>query len=382
MYAPAAILVSALALAQPSGRPPLPPLERYDPRLYELTFDVTLTTLTQVDLSKQAGYDLADAPICMPVIYQGAYSSVASDSLRGRLWLEGREVADTPGRFRLDDGFPFQTRLAVIVIPPFRGMAVRWQIVSRVQSWSSRLADEAAAASLPWPREWPAEVRDGLLPQAFIESDDPVFKQAVEQASGGTLRLVPPYLAAKDLIRWTIDRIRVTGDGLRLGNFGALHGLEMEGAKTAAANGLGSPHDLVCACVAILRAAGIPARPVIGVEDPDDAQRLTRGSRPLPVSWAEFYLPQAGWVSFDPMDMRGGKVRNLDVRRPWPGLGNIKDLNRRLPLGYHFVAPASVQSPQCPAVWGWDPRPGGDPGSEQRISITIDSRGRGVDDPR
>jgi transglutaminase-like putative cysteine protease len=377
----AAVAACLVALAQPSGRPPLAPLERLDPRRYELTFEVTLATISQVDAMQRRGYDLADAPICMPVIYQGPYSAVATDSLRGRLWLEGREVPAEPGRLRIDEGYPFQTRLAVIVIPPFRGMTLRWQVVSRVQAWSSRLADESAAAAIPWPREWPEEVRDGLLPQAYVESDDPMFRQAVEQASGGTLRLVPPYLAAKDLIRWSIDKIRVTGDGLRRGNVGVLHGLRMQGARDAAANGLGSPHDLVCACVAVLRAAGIPARPVIGIEDPDPRSDPDRRSRPLPVSWGEFYLPQAGWVPFDPMEMRG-KVRNLDVRRAWPGLGTLDDLNRRIPLAYHFVPPASVESPQCPAVWGWDPRPGGDPGSEQMISITVKSLGRGTPDPR
>ena len=97
------------------------------------------------------------------------------------------------------------------------------------------------------------------------------------------------------------------------------------------------------------------------------------------MSWAEFYLPDVGWVPFDPMEMRG-KVRSLDVRRPWPDFATMKELNERIPLAYHFVPPATVQSPQNPAVWGWDPRPGGDPSSEQQIRFQISSRGRGVED--
>src|SRR5262245_13608317 len=98
-----------LALAQPSGRPPLPPLARFEPRVYEVTFEVSLSTLSPVDLSLQGAYRLADAPICMPVVYQGAYSFVASDSLRARLWLSAREDPTLAQRFRLDDGYPFQT---------------------------------------------------------------------------------------------------------------------------------------------------------------------------------------------------------------------------------------------------------------------------------
>jgi hypothetical protein len=337
--------------------------------VYDLTFDVTLTTAWQYDLSQQRNYNLADAPIVMPVIFQGTYSAVQSDSLRGRLWLTGREDTTLGQRTRLDDGYPFQTRLAVIPVERFGGKTLRWQLGYRVKSWSSRLRSEADAASVAWPRSWPAEVSDGLRPQMFIESDDPLFAQAVEDCSQGKLRLVPPYLAAKDLVRYCLNRIRVSGDGVNRGNLGILRGLEVVGAKQAAADGMGGPHDLVCVCVAVLRAAGIPARPVIGIEQQKSI-----------VSWAEFFLPEAGWVPFDPAVMRGKGVRSLDVRRPWPEFGTMDDLNRRIPLAYHFIPPATVEAP-VPAVWGWDPRPGGDPGTEPQIKFTIISRGRGPEDP-
>ncbi len=59
----------------------------------------------------------------------------------------------------------------------------------------------------------------------------------------------------------------------------------------------------------------------------------------------------------------------------------MEDLNDRVPLAYHFMPAASVQTPQYPAVWGWDPRPWRDPSSEQQIRLSIVSRGRGVEDP-
>ena len=374
-YALTLSVVVLLAAAPPSGRPPVGPLQRYDPKIYDVRFEVTLNTMITQGLANQR-YHLADTPIVMPVIFQGAYSTVLSDSLKPQLWLEGRTDARWADHWRVDDGYPYYTHLVVMPVEEFHGSWLRWRLAWRVQVFSSRLTSEQDAAAVPWPRQWPDEVLDGLQPQMFIESDDPFFKRVVEQASAGSLRLVPPYLAAKDLVRYCISHFRTSGDGVRRGNFGVLRGLQITGARRAAAAGRGGPHDLVCICVATLRAAGIPARPVIGIQ-----------KRPLPkrgvefVSWAEFYLPEVGWVPFDPDQLRRRSLGNLDVRRPWPEFGTMKDLNDRVPLAYHFMPAASVETPQYPAVWGWDPRPWRDPSSEQQIRLSIISRGRGVEDP-
>lgn len=379
------MLATALALlvlaAPPSGRPPLHPLERYDPKGYELTFEVNLlrTSIAYDTADRHQPLNLVDTPIVMPVIFQGTYSAVTVDSLVPGLWLDGRPDSGAAARFRIDDGFPFQTRLAVIPIASFDGKTLRWSLTYQVQTWSSRLVDENAAAAATWPREWPEEVRDGLQPQRFIESDDPLFAQELDKLSNGRLRLVPPFLAAKDIIRHCVGSIRVTGDGTSRGIANVLQGLELRGARATAIDGLGTPHDLVCVCIAMLRAAGVPARPVIGVIERhhEDPRRLGATF----VSWGEFYLPDAGWVPFDPVEMRG-EIRSLDVRRPWPELGTMKDLNLRIPLAYHFVPPAAVESPRFAAVWGWDPRPRVDPGLEQQIRLRVTSKPMIANDPR
>jgi hypothetical protein len=362
----------------PSGRPPVGPLKRLDPKIYDLNFQVAVATAIQqiaTDKGKYAtkeNYNLEDAPIVLPLIFQGTFSRIDPTTVTGQLWLDAKQ--QNP-HVEIKEGLPFNTALAIITIDRFFGQSFRWQVGYKMQSWSAQI-DDAAAAKVPWPQEWPKEVADGLKPQTYIESDDPIFAETVERVSNGKLRLVPPYLAAKDLIRYAIDNMQTSGDGIDLGAFGQMRGIEVLGAKKAASDGIGTPHDLVCICVAMLRAAGIPARPVIG------AQENEKTGKKEFVTWAEFYLPDCGWIPFDPFVMRGKGIRTLDVRKPWPELGTMKDLNRRIPLSYHFIPAATVETPQNPSVWGWDPRPGGSSTSEQSITIGIVSRGKGVDDPQ
>lgn len=355
------------AFSPPAGRPPTGPLERIKPRAYDITFEVAIDSKTLLDPQIGGKWSLKDAPIVMPIAFQSTFSRVNPDSLWAKLWYGTTEDLTLNQRTRLDPGMPFNTHLAVIPIPSFTGQSLRWQIGYRAQVWSSKI-DDAAAARITWPREWPAEVQDGLAPQTFIESDDPLFAETVERVSEGKLRLVPPYLAAKDLIRHCINNIQVTGDGIAFRELRLMEGLELDGALAAARTGRGSPHDLVCVCVAMLRAANIPARPVIGMWKKAEGKTRFR-------SWAEFYLPGAGWIPFDPDELRGKGIRSKDVHMHWEEFGTMDDLNRFIPLSFHFIPAASVQSPDYPALWGWDPRPAGTPNVQQTIILQMNSRG-------
>lgn len=372
------LALAAVMYSPPSGRPPIGPLERYEPKLYDLRFDVSLSTVIprQGLITDQRHYDLFDAPIAMPLILQGAYSRVHQDSLYARLWLQSREDATFQRRSRVDSGFPHHTHLMVMPVERFRGTHLRWQLSYRVQSWSSKI-DEKWAAKLTWPKQWPQEVQDGLRPSHLIESDEPIFARSIDRVTNGNLRMAPPYLAAKQIVRYTISRFQVSGNGTDRGFGGIIRGLNVKGASAAWQNGLGTAHDLVCTCVAMLRAANIPARPVIGVFENDE-----KNGRHEFISWAEFYLEGAGWIPFDPDEMRGKAINNRNLRDPWPEFGTMKDLNERIPLSYFFIPPAGLEAPWKPIVWGWDPRPGGDPSTEPAVSFTMISRGKGKEDPR
>jgi len=181
--------------------------------------------------------------------------------------------------------------------------------------------------------------------------------------------MIHELLAAKDIVRYCTNEIQVRGDGVHRGRFEVLRGIEVKGALRTARDGHGSPHDLLCVCIAMLRAAGIPARPVIGIEErPGDSPDTF-------VSWGECHLPDVGWIPFDPDELRGQGIRTKDVRQPWSEFGTMDELNERIPLSFFFMPPAGLETPQYPAVWGWDPRPGRDPSSRQQIRFTIVSRG-------
>lgn len=371
-----AVLAFALLIAMgvPSGRPPNPPLQREKPQIYDVSFGAQIRTLDQTDVLARGSYNLTDAPIVLPIIFKSAYSKVDPDSLTAQLWLDGHEDETVQSRARTDDGLPFHAHLAVLTVPRFSGREVRWRITYRAQTWNSRI-DDAAAAKIAWPKEWPTEVKDGLEPQMYIESDDEVFKRAVADASGGQLRFVPPYLAAKDLIRYCIRHVKVTRGGTVEGRARSLAGMQITGALAAAKAGKGSPHDLVCVCVATLRAADIPARPVVGFHYDRRQKRFDF------ISWGEFYLPGAGWVPFDPNELRGNGAMQREVRQPWIDLGTMDRLNERIPLAFHYLPPTLVESPIAPGVWGWDPRPGGDPSSTVVLTISSAHKGKGTEDP-
>ncbi len=349
------------------------PVRDVDPETNELVFTVTIAPYNFLgedpEIRARREFDLRNTPIVMPVIKEGASSLVDMTTIDGNVWLDGTPDPNARANARVEEGkLPMNTALVTMPIERFRGREVRWQIRYVARTWSTQI-DENALQQISWPREWPEDVRPALEPQFLVESNDPLFKQAVENVSKGQLRFVPPYLAAKDLVRYCIDNVRINGDGVNMGLNFRLHGFDVVGAARAAKAQEGGPHDLVCVCVAMLRAAGIPARVVIGATD--KISRRKAGEDTAFVTWGEFYLPDAGWIPFDPVEMRGSGVSRMDVKRQWPHFGQMKDLNERIPLAYHFIPPVAVTSPRNPAVWGWAPQPRSIATADQFIQMNL-----------
>lgn len=369
-----AATLSWISLAEPTTEGPV---RHVDPEDRELVFSVTIAPYwfygEDPEIRAQRHFTLRETPIVMPVIREGSSSMVDMSSIDGRVWLDGTPDPNARANARVEnDKLPMNTAMVTMPIERFDGREVRWELRYLARTWSTEI-DERALQQIAWPREWPEDVKAALGPQFLIESNDPIFAQAVEHVSGGRLRFVPPYLAAKDLVRYCVNNIRINGDGINMGLNNRLHGFDMIGAAAAAKAQEGGPHDLVCVCVAMLRAAGIPARVVIGAED-KRTRRAAGAETTSFVTWAEFYLPEAGWIPFDPDEMRGAGVARLDVTREWPHFGRMKDLNERVPLSYYFMPPVAVSSPRNPAVWGWSPRPRSMGTADQFVSMNLISR--------
>jgi len=379
-----------LVALDPPNRPPVNALHREEPKKYDVSFSITLQTVAHIaDLAQRGVFQFDEAPVVFPIIYMGQYSRVfLNPEPYGRMLHDAAPVDARYMNMGVEENKPFNTHLLRMVSPRFRGIALKFTFQFQTQTWNAQINEQAAQAT-KWPRDmkWPDEVLDGLKPQTMIESDNAIFREILQRVySTEAMATMPPYMLAKGIVANVLNNFQVSGQGVTRGGVGEMRGLVMRGALATVTNPdamnrwVGSEHDLVCVCIALLRAANIPARAVIGAHE-----KLTSGGKTVPelISWAEFYLPDSGWVSFDPNAMRGnGSGRYQNMTAAWPDFGTMDELNERVVLSYHFIPPAAVVVPGNYALWGWDPRPAQQPSYEQAITIQITDRGRGEDDPR
>jgi hypothetical protein len=285
----------------PKNDPPLPPLERGHGRIYNIQVHVNNKKST-------TGW---------PVLPQTNWCQIATDSIRFD------DASNQQMRFTATEHFA-DSRQWILQAP-------QKDYVVHFSAWSyASILDNATASSIPWPESWEERIEKYLQPSRYIESNDAIFTSAVEE--NGDPRSVPIHIAAKVLIRHCLLNIQSDGQYSNTKN-NTTTGLNVNGARSTVRRGKGSASDLVCVCVATLRAAGIPARPVVGMTNAD-----TVGTVAIPpqyMVWGEYALPNAGWVPFVPKRMRG-TVDGLSRFEPWQGLGTLPWLNRRVPLAFNF----------------------------------------------
>jgi hypothetical protein len=318
----------------------------------------------------------ADVTFWMPLVMQSTYSQADVTTVRPELWLHDSRLQLPRDFLKFRQGMSQGMTGASLTIPRLDGQSVKWSLTWRVQCWSS-VVDEAAAARITWPVDWPPEARESLAPAPGFESDDGRMKQFVDRVSGGKLRSVTPWVAAKELVRATVGAFKNLDEaGIKVEN-GMPRGIVFNGAAASLAAGAGTGHDLVAACVTVLRAAGVPARPVLGMTE---VARSGGGASARLVSWAEFWLPQAGWVPFDPVELRSSVRGGMGIERPWKRFGTWDGLNEMIPLCYGWALPVrGCSALPFPAgfVWNSSMGPGEYSRIVDRISLQITTRGRG-----
>jgi len=179
-----------------------------------------------------------------------------------------------------------------------------------------------------------------LQPERYIESTNPKIIKISNQVAGDETN---PYKIARKFYDYIIDTAdyRLLGRGLM-------------GAKSLANTGFGECGDYAALFVALSRAKGIPARPVVGYW-------AVSGTDQTHV-WAEFYIEGLGWIPVDPTigqdNQRDYYFGNMDNQRVIVNKGfNIK----LVPPGPdNYTAPFL----QVPLWWYW-----GSSGDENSVSI-------------
>ncbi|MDG2029370.1 MAG: transglutaminase domain-containing protein [Phycisphaerales bacterium] len=344
----AVLLVTSNASAQPAaGGPPVYPIERIEPKLCEATIDAGIFAERQV-INEQAPLLSQRSEVLVPIILQGAYSKVDPSSITVSGNINGQVFSDGQVPWTIRGPRPDGSAEIVVELIDLQAQSVGVKVTWTEQTWLP-LINEVDALRTTWPKEWPEATRTYLKPSPWIQSDDQFLIDFVARVSKGNLRGVSPYAAAKELVRESVLAYKsISGTGNERREFGQISGLQLIGASESARSATGSPNDMVCTCVAILRAAGIPARPVVGImkELTKDLKERTQWR-----TWAEFYLPKAGWVPFDPNLMRGSGFQFRGLEQAWTGFANIKDFNDRIPVAYRFQPEGSLWN--WPPVWGF-----------------------------
>jgi len=236
----------------------------------------------------------------------------------------------------------------------------------------------------------------------FIQSDHPAIKNLVAKWTGGQPSRYRPAVLAKVLAARAIEHFQVSEQRFVFGRISEVAGLNVHGAVHAARHGDGSVFDYAAFLTALYRAAGLPARVVIGydmeasmgsrlgIRDHHEDCERDIGLRhfPLPIlrAWVEFYLldeaaGRAEWIPVDIEQQRRVSSEPRPIDQPWKFFGNNECLDNVAPISFHFHPPTTVVNAGPPAMWGWLAAPRL-PRIEQRLDFgaTEPPKGSGADD--
>ncbi|HEB60782.1 MAG TPA: transglutaminase domain-containing protein [Phycisphaeraceae bacterium] len=305
--------------------------------------------------------NLENTPVVFPVIPEGPSHETDPEKITSEIRLSDKLVNV---KTNVVGGYPLHTSLFTWNIKKFNGYEFSFSIKQNITCYDINIRRDIAA-ELPWPDKWPTSVADALKPQLFIESDDKGIHKLVDRWTNKNVRSVPPYIAAKAITGQVIQYVQKSGKNWKNDERGRFAGFDVQGAKYMLHNHKGTENDIVCFHVACLRAAGIPARPVIAM----DARKKEF------TVWSEFYLydkerDEGVWIPIDIIGLRRRSSRAGDIDRPWKGFAQMDDLDFYIPLAYHFHPPTAVINAGPPALWGWDPRPEARP-AEQYLTWQV-----------
>lgn len=312
-------------------------------------------------------FKFTSAAVVFPAIKSTSTSELRSE-VSAVLKFDNR-IVDTTATF-IDD-LACGARYAKWDMGPQEGRSVDLDVELPVNTWEVKF-DEALAAKAVWPKSgrWPREAQTALGPQRGIDVASPLLQQALNKwCDGKPPQSIPPVQLAKFLASKVIETLQPSGDGLVSSKTGLLQGFYLRGAELTLQEGRGSDHDIAGVLCALYRAAGLPARIVIGYdvsESKGDALGLKRKRGGDIRSWVEFCVidetvkgtdggPARLWIPVDVVAQRKSSSRPPPLGQPWKFFGNNEDAESVIPIAFHFHPDilAGVVAHGSACFWGW-----------------------------
>jgi len=351
-----------------------------------------------------------------PVLPPTSSSVMHLDAVSGKLLLNDR-VATTSFKAMKDyqGGVQYARFDAVSEAQDLTPWKVELEV--HLPATASRTAfDEKAALGVRWPAAWPTAVAAWLQPQLFIESGfdennriqpykpDAVkaaLDEAAKRAGVGDWKRVTPVAAAKIITSHVWGRVQIVTNvasrdsrsgempPMRLAKDTAftsndLGGIVVQPPQFTLESGRGTEYDAAALLVAMMRQAGLPARPVIGYDrggssnssmKNDLSSKSRRDGRGLRC-WVEFALYDEAahtinWIPVDIGKLHKSSSRPMPLEKPWRFFGTHDELNGVVPFAFHFFPPTDVVSYGAPGFWGWFVTPQAPKAAGQAISFSV-----------
>lgn len=350
--------------------------------------DRSLNNGTTPGFRASTSFTIDSAVFVFPMIESTASSEARPADAASSLSVDG-VVYDTSATLLPD--YQAGEQLGRWELPKLTGNLMRFTLELPMTSYAVKL-DEARAMQIPWPTQaWSPLAASALQPQLFVESNDDVIRQKVRAWTNNNPGGFRPASLAKMLAAHVMENFRTTTDlGYVSGRLGGFAGLEVQGAAATARSNSGSPTDLTTYLCAVYRAAGLPARLVVGydlaaslgaqlsipdVEPTCEHNQRDNSSIALPLlrTWVEFYLydqaDQRGeWIPVDIYRQFKVSMRPPPLDREWDFFGTNYCLVNVAPISFHLHPPTTVVNAGPPALWGWLPLPNA-PVIEQRLDF-------------
>ncbi|MEM1422843.1 MAG: transglutaminase-like domain-containing protein [Planctomycetota bacterium] len=247
-----------------------------------------------------------------------------------------------------------------------------------VRTWETRI-DERAADAIGWPSgDWPDELARYLVAETYVKPDAEQIVAAVNECTTEEPEArLRPYATAKRIAACVMPLLRVDEQLQIEVEYEATHcpvagtpivnmtttprpigeGPLVFGSVPMASSGVGTSHDVAALMCAVYRAAGLPARLVVGVDVERQAERGINDALTLR-SWCEFalYDEARGVVEWIPVDIARQiewSSRTPPLTEAWQYFGNHDGLDTTVPISNHFVIPGTGSPLIRPGLWGY-----------------------------